>query len=145
MDDGDVADVPGSDEEVDEMRRDAEMSNVRSVFSRSSWNGDEVRLERRCPAGCSGRGAVRRLRGERGLGGASGVCRAARWLGWRGRRACGGSTALRFPAGASGGGRWLRLGDLLVDLMHEKSPNRVSEVRKGGRKVRSREGAAIAA
>jgi hypothetical protein len=45
MDDGDVADVPGGDEEVDEMRRDAEMSNVRSVCSHSSWNGDEVRLE----------------------------------------------------------------------------------------------------
>jgi hypothetical protein len=36
MDDGDVADVPGSDEEVDEKRRDAEMSNVRSACSRSS-------------------------------------------------------------------------------------------------------------
>jgi hypothetical protein len=87
MDDGDVADVPGSDEEVDEMCRDAEMSNVRSACSRSSWNGEEVRLERRCSAGRSGRGAVRRLRGERGRGGASGVCKAARRLGWRGRRA----------------------------------------------------------
>jgi hypothetical protein len=85
MDDGDVADVPGSDEEVDEMRRDAEMLNVRSACSHSSWNGDEVRLERRCSAGRSGRGAVRRLRGERGRGGTSGVCRAARRLGWRGR------------------------------------------------------------
>jgi hypothetical protein len=87
MDNGDVADVPGSDEEVDEMRRDVEVSNVRSACSCSSWNGDEVRLERRCSAGRSGRGAVRRLQGERGRGGASGVCRAARRLGWRGRRA----------------------------------------------------------
>jgi hypothetical protein len=87
MDDGDVADIPGSDEEVDEMRRDVEMSNVRSACSRSSWNGEEVWLERRCSAGRSGRGAVRRFRGEGGRGGASGVCRAARRLGWQGRRA----------------------------------------------------------
>jgi hypothetical protein len=45
MDNSDIADVPGGDEEVDEMRRDAGMSNVRSACSRSSWNGDEVRLE----------------------------------------------------------------------------------------------------
>jgi hypothetical protein len=45
MDDGEVANVPGGDEEVDEMHRDAEVSNVRSACSRSSWNGDEVRLE----------------------------------------------------------------------------------------------------
>jgi hypothetical protein len=61
MDDGDVADVPGTDEEVDEMHSDAEVSNVRSACSCSSWNDDEVRLERRCSAGRSGRGAVRRL------------------------------------------------------------------------------------
>jgi hypothetical protein len=36
MDNSDVADVPGGDEEVDEMRRDAGMSNVRSACSRSS-------------------------------------------------------------------------------------------------------------
>jgi hypothetical protein len=53
--------------------------------------------------------------------------------------------ARRFLAGASGGGRWLRLEDRLIDLMHEKSPNRVSEVCKGERKARSREGAATAA
>jgi hypothetical protein len=53
--------------------------------------------------------------------------------------------ARRFLARALGGGQWLRLEDRLVDLMHEKSPNRVSEVRKGERKARSREGAAIAA
>jgi hypothetical protein len=58
MDDSDVADIPGSDEEVDEMRRDAKMSNVRSACSRSSWNGEEVRLERRCSAGRFGCGAV---------------------------------------------------------------------------------------
>jgi hypothetical protein len=45
MDDGDVADDPRGDGEVDEMRRDAGMSNVRSACSRSSWNGDVVRLE----------------------------------------------------------------------------------------------------
>jgi hypothetical protein len=45
MDDGGIADIPGGVEEVDEMHRDAEMSNVRSACSRSSWNGDEVWLE----------------------------------------------------------------------------------------------------
>jgi hypothetical protein len=45
MDDSGVAYVPGGVEEIDEMCRDAEMLNVRSACSRSSWNGDEVRLE----------------------------------------------------------------------------------------------------
>jgi hypothetical protein len=48
--------------------------------------------------------------------------------------------ARRFLTGALVGGRWLRLEDGLVDLMHKKSPNRVSEVRKGERKVRGPEG-----
>jgi hypothetical protein len=41
------------------------------------------------------------------------------------------------------GGRWLWLEDGLVDLMHEKSPNHVSEVRKGGRKVQGPEGGSM--
>jgi hypothetical protein len=46
MDNGDVVDIPGGDEEVDEMRRDAEMLNVRrraralpGTATRSGWRG----------------------------------------------------------------------------------------------------------
>jgi hypothetical protein len=38
MDDSGIAGVLGGDAEVDEMRHDAEMSNVRSACSCSSWN-----------------------------------------------------------------------------------------------------------
>jgi hypothetical protein len=46
---------------------------------------------------------------------------------------CLGSSAV--PRRTCRGGWWLRLGDGLVDLVHENSPNRVSEMRKGERKV----------
>jgi hypothetical protein len=45
MDDGDVSDAPSGDDEVDEMRRVTEISNVWSACLRSSWNGDEERPE----------------------------------------------------------------------------------------------------
>jgi hypothetical protein len=46
VDDGEVLEVPGDDEEVDEVLRDEGMSNVRLACSCSSYNGEEGWLER---------------------------------------------------------------------------------------------------
>jgi hypothetical protein len=51
-----------------------------------------------------------------------------------------GSSAV--PRRTCRGGRWLRLGDGLVDLVHKNPPNRVSEMRKGERKGLGLEGGA---
>jgi hypothetical protein len=51
---------------------------------------------------------------------------------------CLGSPAV--PRRTCSSGRWLRLGDGFVDLVHEKSPNRVSEVRDEMRKLEVGEG-----
>jgi hypothetical protein len=51
---------------------------------------------------------------------------------------CSGSSAV--PRRTHRGGWWLRLGDGLVDLVHKNPPNRVSEMRKGERKVLGLEG-----
>jgi hypothetical protein len=68
MDDGGVAGVLGTDVEVDEMRHDVEMSNVRSACSRSSWNGSGVQLELRRVVAASGDDVgAEKLREEEGL------------------------------------------------------------------------------
>jgi hypothetical protein len=45
-----------------------------------------------------------------------------------------------FPHRICRGGRWLRLGDGLVDLAHKNPPNHVSEMRKGEKKGLGLEG-----
>jgi hypothetical protein len=67
MDDGDVAGVLRGDGEVDEMRHDAEMSNVRSACSCYSWNGSGVCLELRRVVAASGDDVcAKKLREEEG-------------------------------------------------------------------------------
>jgi hypothetical protein len=68
MDDGGIVGVLRGDGKVDEMRHDAEMSNVRSACSRSSWNGSGVRLELRRVVAASGDDVrAKKLREEEGL------------------------------------------------------------------------------
>jgi hypothetical protein len=68
MDDGGVAGVLRGDGEVDEMRRDAEMSNVRSACSRYSWNGSGVWLElRQVVAASEDDVCAKKLQEEEGL------------------------------------------------------------------------------